>query len=204
MLTTVQLPPPPLPIQIFKMEAARPPSREEISDLLRSIERYNPGNLDLFCRYIKQTVRSFPIFSSSEPHPPVVLPLCTVLCEPLQPHGDTVNVTSGVLLGVGGLGAPAVGPTLAPGAEERIPPLTLALHSRNQHQKAPPRAPTQTVGTQSVCVCVGGGANDPTCDIVDECRPCREDAGSGVQTRTFALTHHAPSRNSSCPNERRG
>lgn len=37
------------------MEAERAPSREEISDLLRSIERYNPGNLDLFCTYIKQT-----------------------------------------------------------------------------------------------------------------------------------------------------
>lgn len=35
--------------------ADRAPSREEISDLLRSIERYNPGNLEVFSRYIKQT-----------------------------------------------------------------------------------------------------------------------------------------------------
>jgi len=34
---------------------ARAPSKEEVSDVLRSIERYNPGNLTLFCSYIKQT-----------------------------------------------------------------------------------------------------------------------------------------------------
>eukprot|EP00040_Diaphanoeca_grandis_P001841 m.19731 g.19731 ORF g.19731 m.19731 type:complete len:236 (-) comp12592_c0_seq1:385-1092(-) len=33
----------------------RAPTKEEVSDVLRSIERYNPGNLFLFCKYIKQT-----------------------------------------------------------------------------------------------------------------------------------------------------
>jgi len=32
------------------------PSREEIAELLRSIERYNPNNIDLFVRYVKDTV----------------------------------------------------------------------------------------------------------------------------------------------------
>eukprot|EP00039_Didymoeca_costata_P018276 m.332848 g.332848 ORF g.332848 m.332848 type:complete len:248 (+) comp17016_c0_seq1:93-836(+) len=34
---------------------AGPPTREEIGTLLRSIERYNPGNVDLLIRYLKQT-----------------------------------------------------------------------------------------------------------------------------------------------------
>lgn len=30
-------------------------SKSDVADLLRSIERYNPGNLSVFCTYIKQT-----------------------------------------------------------------------------------------------------------------------------------------------------
>ena len=117
------------------MEAARPPSREEISDLLRSIERYNPGNLDLFCRYIKQTVRSF---AQSAPLlrrciPQLFVATCTVWAVAVC---CTVNVTISVLPGAGvgsvgreGGGASALRGDAASVAAYHHPSLTLAPHT---------------------------------------------------------------------------